>query len=493
MRLETLGRFRLVGSDYNRPKLWLLLTYLAIEGPRDRRFIAELFWAGAADPLTSLRVAVASLRRHLPGVLATDAHELMADVECDAAELLARLAAGDDVAAISAYAGEFLHNVRTPPGSTELEEWVFGIREGLADRIVDAHLRLGHTAAMEGDLDATLAHAKAAWYLPGRSQLAAEDLARLHLLLKLGASPLASVVKREAGSFGLDLSARTLPETGHLSGCSTLIGRDAELLDIAGLLEAGVRLITVTGPVGTGKSSLALQAARNAVAGGQFADGLLAINLRDVQGLQELGAALVTALGMNLPAGTEPWLAGQAVFAERQGIVIIDDFIPGQEQLVQALLRRCPGLVLIVTTAAAPPALPGEVLRLEGLRVPRSVPAADEVDFLPAMLLFWWHAKHVQPEFRLDEMTLPHVHEVCTYLKGYPAALEAAASRLSLVPLDQLAAYLRNAQRAAGADSAQGPQLSCSDAEPDPQNCDSRRRRSSLLRGHSLQGNEPVR
>ncbi|MEX2502850.1 MAG: hypothetical protein WD336_10785, partial [Trueperaceae bacterium] len=63
MRLSTLGELRLDGADLARPKPLLLLTYLALEGPRSRRHLANLFWPDGADPLRSLAVALTRLRQ----------------------------------------------------------------------------------------------------------------------------------------------------------------------------------------------------------------------------------------------------------------------------------------------------------------------------------------------------------------------------------------------------------------------------------------------
>lgn len=212
MRLVTLGQFRLQDGQFNRPKLWLLLTYLAIEGPQDRRFLAELFWGEAADPMTSMRVAVANLRRKLPGHLLADGHELATCLTVDAAELLNHLESGNDSQAVSLYTGAFLQGRRHTPGSAELEEWVFGTRESLADRVVEAHIRLGERAAAQGDTAAAVRHATDAWQLPGRSPLIADDLEHLHHLLQFGSSPLLGLSRREAESFGLHLGSRRVHE-----------------------------------------------------------------------------------------------------------------------------------------------------------------------------------------------------------------------------------------------------------------------------------------
>ena len=83
MRLQTLGGLRLEGADFQRPKPLLLLAYLAVEGAKDRRHLAELFWPDASEPATSLRVALGQLRKGAPGVLGGDKDpaEIVASME----------------------------------------------------------------------------------------------------------------------------------------------------------------------------------------------------------------------------------------------------------------------------------------------------------------------------------------------------------------------------------------------------------------------------
>jgi DNA-binding SARP family transcriptional activator len=91
MRLRTFGGLVLEGSGFTRPKLLLLLSYLALEGPQDRRHLAELFWPEAADHLKSLTVALVRLRQGAPGVIAADHERVWATVETDAETFLTLL------------------------------------------------------------------------------------------------------------------------------------------------------------------------------------------------------------------------------------------------------------------------------------------------------------------------------------------------------------------------------------------------------------------
>jgi DNA-binding SARP family transcriptional activator len=91
MLLRTFGSLVLEGSDFTRPKPLLLLSYLALEGPQDRRCLAELFWPGASDHLKSLTVALVRLRKGAPGVIEADHERVWATVETDAERFLTLL------------------------------------------------------------------------------------------------------------------------------------------------------------------------------------------------------------------------------------------------------------------------------------------------------------------------------------------------------------------------------------------------------------------
>lgn len=88
MNLLTLGRFELTGAAFARPKPLLLLAYLALEGPRDRRHLAELFWPEAADPLNSLSAALKQLRHAAPGSVEGDTTQVRTLAACDARTFL---------------------------------------------------------------------------------------------------------------------------------------------------------------------------------------------------------------------------------------------------------------------------------------------------------------------------------------------------------------------------------------------------------------------
>ena len=91
MNLKTLGGLALEGSDFKRPKPLLLLSYLALEGPKERRFLSELFWPNTTDSLNSLSKALYRLRQGIPGIIEADEVRVRVNIETDVEELLTAL------------------------------------------------------------------------------------------------------------------------------------------------------------------------------------------------------------------------------------------------------------------------------------------------------------------------------------------------------------------------------------------------------------------
>lgn len=174
--LRTLGTLALEGpqaSGFRKKKPLLLLAYLALEGPRSRRHLAELFWPEASDPMNSLSVALTQLRT--VGVPVVGGEVVRNEVPCDALHLRALLAEGRLEEARSLYRGRFLEGADEGLPA-ELEEWVWHQREALAEALWRAHARRAGTLYALGlaeDADALLREVER---LPGAGE-PPEDMA----------------------------------------------------------------------------------------------------------------------------------------------------------------------------------------------------------------------------------------------------------------------------------------------------------------------------
>jgi predicted ATPase len=215
-----------------------------------------------------------------------------------------------------------------------------------------------------------------------------------------------------------------------------LVDRVAELQVVTGLLrQADVGLVTLTGPGGVGKTSLALAAA-HAVAD-QFADGAAFVSLEAVTDMALIGDTVAQQLRIpTLPGQT----LGESVLAflgPRHLLLLVDNV----EQLVAAaplaeqVLERAAGLTLLATSR--------EPLRVRGERVvavaPLALPEAGApVDpgtlaTVPAVAFFIACARAARPDFALTEANAAAVAEICRRLDGLPLALQLAAARLTVL------------------------------------------------------------
>jgi predicted ATPase/DNA-binding CsgD family transcriptional regulator len=223
----------------------------------------------------------------------------------------------------------------------------------------------------------------------------------------------------------LDATPNNLP-----SYPTTFVGREAELADLHGRL-AQARLITVTGPGGSGKTRVAAQLAADEA--GRRPDGAWWVELGDVADPGQVAEAVAAALGVLVDPAQGTVALLQAQLTSRRLLLCLDNcehVLDAAAEVAGALFAGCPE-VAIVATSREPLGLTGELV----WRLP-PLPARD------AHALFLERAEHVQPGLALDADAGVAIDSMCVRLDGSPLALELAAAWLRTLTPRQIEAGL---------------------------------------------------
>jgi predicted ATPase/DNA-binding CsgD family transcriptional regulator len=224
---------------------------------------------------------------------------------------------------------------------------------------------------------------------------------------------------------------------GFPAALTSFIGRDGPLREVAELLER-CRLVTVTGPGGSGKTRLAGQVAGRLA--GRFADGAWLVELAPVQDAAQVAGVVAAALGIREQPGIPVAEVLARVLSRQQLLLVLDNC----EHVIGAAAALCAGLLAaaddlrVLATSREPLAVAGEArYRLGPLSLPGSAGPADAVGS-EAVALFADRARSADPRFALDEQTAAGAARLVTRLDGMPLAIELAAARVESLGVGQL-------------------------------------------------------
>jgi predicted ATPase/DNA-binding SARP family transcriptional activator len=476
IKVYLLGRFQIEGGSepvrLPTRKVELLFAYLVLHPARHaREKLAALFWGDSSHTAArnSLRNALALLNKRL-------GHDLIL-ADRQTVELNPDCPLWVDALALENQASNFLDAPTREAGQVQFdlyrddlladfyEDWIFPLREHYRSLFLDTLLQMTQQMRACSEYERAVGFARQALAFDSANERAHQHLMFCYMALGDRSAALGQyetcrqalweglAVEPASGTHTLYEWIKQAPQearpfetqiTNLPIPLTSFIGRKRETAEVKALLGSS-RLLTLTGPGGSGKTRLAIQVATDLL--DAFKDGVWWVELEALTSEALVPQAIAKALGTQETAH-QPLHEALAHFLRSKHLLLILDncehLIQGSARISSYLLGACPHLK-ILTTSREPLSISGEnVWYTPTLSFP-DLQGLSLVDLLleyEGVRLFVERAKAVRSDFALTEGNAPFVTQICHRLDGIPLAIELAAARVKVLTPEQIAARL---------------------------------------------------
>jgi predicted ATPase/DNA-binding SARP family transcriptional activator len=449
----------------------VLFAYLALTADRrhPRQRLAGLLWPDSDETSArgNLRQALWRLRRSIgESYLLVDNNSVAFNAEADVWLDTALLASSDNhdlEEAAAAYEGELL------PGY--YEDWVQLERERLSALFERVMARLLQELSQQERWSDVVIWAEH-WLTFGQTPEQAYRSLMIAQSAEGNLAAVASTYERCASALELEVGVEPSIETRELyqrllSGDRTashavaralndtvraepphnlpyqwtdFVGRERESAQLNRLLSQ-VRLLTIVGPGGTGKTRLALHAAAERI--GEYRDGVYFVSLARIEAPDSIAQAIAETIGFPLSSQEDSRRQLLRQLRRREYLLVLDNFehlLPGAA-LVAEILQRAEKVTILTTSRERLNLTEEALFHVEGLAYPTSPFAPDALDY-GAIRLFIDGARRQRSDFKATSDTLPVIAHICRLLEGMPLAILLAAAWIDTLTLEEIAAEI---------------------------------------------------